>query len=210
MTGISPPPVSSLYPETAWNAGAGHTGIVTQSSAKSEARVICGPFMLTGWLCAPQRASVSGTGQKPTQAIEQRAAIGRYATWPQAGGAKPDAIAGMLGHASVTITGIHARIIEKIAENPARYLEELMGFSWTKRAISAINLFVIVAAAAEGLPRTGRRIWHLNVHEDPSPPPARQSHDCRPRWPILPVWVRCVRMGQADARRYATWDDWSP
>jgi len=51
------------------------------------------------------------------------------ATWARAGGARLDAIAGMLGHASVTTTGIYARIVDKIAENPARYLEELMGFS---------------------------------------------------------------------------------
>jgi len=51
------------------------------------------------------------------------------ATWARAGGARLDAIAGMLGHASVTTTGIYARIVDKIAENPARYLEELMGLS---------------------------------------------------------------------------------
>jgi site-specific recombinase XerD len=51
------------------------------------------------------------------------------ATWARAGGARLDAIAGMLGHASVTTTGVYAKIVDKIAENPARYLEELMGFS---------------------------------------------------------------------------------
>jgi site-specific recombinase XerD len=51
------------------------------------------------------------------------------ATWARAGGARLDAIAGMLGHASVTTTGIYARIVDKIAENPARYLEGLMGLS---------------------------------------------------------------------------------
>ncbi len=51
------------------------------------------------------------------------------ATWARAGGARLDAIAGMLGHASVTTTSIYARIVDRIAENPARYLEELMGFS---------------------------------------------------------------------------------
>jgi integrase len=56
------------------------------------------------------------------------------ATWARAGGAKLDAIVGMLGHASVTTTSIYAQIVDKIAENPARYLEELMGLSWTKRA----------------------------------------------------------------------------
>jgi integrase/recombinase XerC len=49
------------------------------------------------------------------------------ATWARAGGARLDAIAGMLGHASVTTTSIYARIVDRIAENPARYLEELIG-----------------------------------------------------------------------------------
>ncbi len=40
-----------------------------------------------------------------------------------------DAIAGMLGHASVATTGVYAKIVDKIAENPAWYLEELMGLS---------------------------------------------------------------------------------
>ncbi|MGD8820245.1 MAG: tyrosine-type recombinase/integrase [Anaerolineae bacterium] len=51
------------------------------------------------------------------------------ATWARAGGARLDAIAGMLGHASVTTTSIYARIVDRIAENPARYLEELIGLS---------------------------------------------------------------------------------
>lgn len=50
------------------------------------------------------------------------------ATWARAGGARLDAIAGMLGHTSVTTTSVYARIVDKITENPARYLEELMGF----------------------------------------------------------------------------------
>ena len=51
------------------------------------------------------------------------------ATWARAGGARLDAIAGMLGHASLTTTDVYAKIVDKIAENPARYLEELMGLS---------------------------------------------------------------------------------
>jgi site-specific recombinase XerD len=35
----------------------------------------------------------------------------------------------MLGHASVTTTGIYAQTVDKIAENPARYFEELMELS---------------------------------------------------------------------------------
>jgi len=44
--------------------------------------------------------------------------------WSQAG-----RYAGMLGHASAATTGIYARIIDKIAEDPAQYLEELMGLT---------------------------------------------------------------------------------
>jgi site-specific recombinase XerD len=61
------------------------------------------------------------------------------ATWARAGGARLDAIAGMLGHASVTTTGVYAKIVDKIAENPARYLEELMGLSQTKRTLWGIS-----------------------------------------------------------------------
>jgi integrase len=50
-------------------------------------------------------------------------------TWARASGARLGAIAGLLGHASVTTTGIYARIVDKIAENLARYLEELMRLS---------------------------------------------------------------------------------
>jgi hypothetical protein len=35
----------------------------------------------------------------------------------------------MLGHASAATTGIYARIVDKIAENPARFREELMGLT---------------------------------------------------------------------------------
>ncbi|MBN1137590.1 MAG: tyrosine-type recombinase/integrase, partial [Anaerolineae bacterium] len=49
------------------------------------------------------------------------------ATWARAGGARLDAIAGMLGHANVTTTTVYAKIVDKMAENPARYLEEMMG-----------------------------------------------------------------------------------
>jgi len=63
------------------------------------------------------------------------------ATWSRAGGARLDAIAGMLGHTSVTTTGVYAKIVDKIAENPARYLEELMGLSQIKRALSGIAVY---------------------------------------------------------------------
>jgi integrase len=50
-------------------------------------------------------------------------------TWERVSGARLDAIAGMLGHASVTTTGVYAKTVDKIAENPARYLEEMMGLT---------------------------------------------------------------------------------
>jgi hypothetical protein len=40
----------------------------------------------------------------------------------------------MLGHASVTTTSIYARLVDRIAENPARYPEELIGLGQTKCA----------------------------------------------------------------------------
>ena len=49
------------------------------------------------------------------------------ATWARAGGARIDAIADMLGHASTDTTRIYARIVDKLTENPARYLADLMG-----------------------------------------------------------------------------------
>lgn len=49
------------------------------------------------------------------------------ATWARAGGARLDAIAGMLGHANITTTSIYARLVDRMTENPARYLEAMMG-----------------------------------------------------------------------------------
>ena len=40
-----------------------------------------------------------------------------------------DAAAGMLGDRNVTATGLYAKIVDEIAENPARYLAELIGLS---------------------------------------------------------------------------------
>ena len=48
------------------------------------------------------------------------------ATWSRAGGAKIDAIADQLGHASTDTTRIYARIVNRISENPARYLEAML------------------------------------------------------------------------------------
>jgi site-specific recombinase XerD len=49
------------------------------------------------------------------------------ATWARAGGAKIDAIADMLGHASTDTTRVYAKIVDKMTENPARYLEAMLG-----------------------------------------------------------------------------------
>ena len=49
------------------------------------------------------------------------------ATWARAGGAKLDAIAGMLGHTSTDTTRIYAKIVDRMAENPAAYLDAVLG-----------------------------------------------------------------------------------
>ena len=72
--------------------------------------------------------SLSDLGLK-AEGISCHALRHSSATWARAGGARLDAIAGMLGHASVTTTSVYARIVDKITENPARYLEEMLGFS---------------------------------------------------------------------------------
>ena len=48
------------------------------------------------------------------------------ATWSRAGGAKIDAIADQLGHASTDTTRIYARIVDRMSENPARFLEAIL------------------------------------------------------------------------------------
>ncbi len=48
------------------------------------------------------------------------------ATWARAGGARLDAIAGMLGHTSTDTTRIYARVVDRMAENPAKYLEAML------------------------------------------------------------------------------------
>ena len=45
------------------------------------------------------------------------------ATWARFAGAKIDALADMLGHASVDTTRVYARITDAIKENPSRFLE---------------------------------------------------------------------------------------
>jgi site-specific recombinase XerD len=46
--------------------------------------------------------------------------------WARAGGAKLDAIGGMLGHASVTTTQVYAKIVDRMTENPAQFLEAML------------------------------------------------------------------------------------
>jgi len=48
------------------------------------------------------------------------------ATWARAGGAKLDALADMLGHADVSTTRIYAKVVNKMTENPAKFLEAML------------------------------------------------------------------------------------
>jgi len=48
------------------------------------------------------------------------------ATWVRASGAKIDAMADMLGHSSTDTTRIYARVVDKMTENPARFLEAML------------------------------------------------------------------------------------
>jgi site-specific recombinase XerD len=48
------------------------------------------------------------------------------ATWARAGGAKIDAIADMLGHAPTDTARIYSKIVDRMTENPARYLEAML------------------------------------------------------------------------------------
>ena len=51
------------------------------------------------------------------------------ATWSRAGGAEMDAIADWLGHASTNTTLIYAKIVDKMTQNPARFLETMLDAS---------------------------------------------------------------------------------
>jgi site-specific recombinase XerD len=48
------------------------------------------------------------------------------ATWARAGGAALDSLADMLGHADTSTTRIYAQVVNKMQENPARYLEAML------------------------------------------------------------------------------------
>lgn len=50
-----------------------------------------------------------------------------FATWSLAGGAKLTAISGAMGHSSIETTQVYAKVVDRINENPARYLAALMG-----------------------------------------------------------------------------------
>ena len=50
-----------------------------------------------------------------------------FATWSLAGGAKLESIQDTLGHASPDTTQVYAKIVDKMTENPARYLEVVLG-----------------------------------------------------------------------------------
>ena len=59
----------------------------------------------------------------------ESAAEGVRQCHPRTYDARLDAIAGMLGYTSATTIGVYARIVDKIAEHSARYLEKLMWLS---------------------------------------------------------------------------------
>ena len=71
------------------------------------------------------------------------------ATWTRAGGAKLDAIADMLGHSSTTTTQVYAQIVDKMSENPARYVEAVLA---TRQ-----DLIPSRRATLVGKPRIGER-----------------------------------------------------
>jgi site-specific recombinase XerD len=50
-----------------------------------------------------------------------------FATWSLAGGAKLTAISGAMGYSSIETTQVYAKIVDRINENPARYLDALIG-----------------------------------------------------------------------------------
>jgi len=49
-----------------------------------------------------------------------------FATWSLAGGGKLEAISAAMGHSSIETTGVYAKVVDKIQENPARYLESML------------------------------------------------------------------------------------
>jgi site-specific recombinase XerD len=68
---------------------------------------------------------LAGLGLK-AQGISCHALRHSAATWARFGGAQLDAIAGMLGHASVTTTQVYAQVVDKMRENPAAYLDRVL------------------------------------------------------------------------------------
>ena len=49
-----------------------------------------------------------------------------FATWSLAGGAGLVSIQDALGHSSVETTQVYAKIVDRMRENPALYLEKLL------------------------------------------------------------------------------------
>lgn len=52
-----------------------------------------------------------------------------FATWATYGGADLPAVSAALGHASLTTTGVYARVADRLKQNPTAYLEKLMDVS---------------------------------------------------------------------------------
>lgn len=50
-----------------------------------------------------------------------------FATWSLAGGAKLQAISAAMGHSSIETTQVYAKLVDRMTDNPARYLAALMG-----------------------------------------------------------------------------------
>jgi hypothetical protein len=133
-------------------------------------------------------------------------------TWSRVGGARLEAIAGMLGHTSVTTTGVYAKVVDKIAENPARYLgtdgAQLDRTRTTRRRESEGPLGALVDWLQSGsLLRADHPACILDlVRVYLSPLPVGRARELasdisRCRTPSLPT--RCSRRVNADL-----WDRW--
>ena len=79
------------------------------------------------------------------------------ATGARAGGAKLDSIAGMLGHSSTTTTGIYARVVDRMTENPARYLVELDTIHKCHFSSLRVLRWIALQDRPGGKPSVGRR-----------------------------------------------------
>lgn len=75
-------------------------------------------FMVDGYLT---RAGLKAAG------ISCHSLRHSFATWSLAGGAKLQAISGALGHSSIETTQVYAKLVDRLTDNPARYLAALLG-----------------------------------------------------------------------------------